>query len=129
LGLGYQKIDVCSNHCTLYYGINSSNETCDNCGHSHFKERGESAKGKPVAHKVLNYLPITPRLQQLYLSPVIAENMRWHKEGMQDKEGIMVHPADGEAWKHFDSKYPEFAVESRNVRFGLSTDGFLSHLI
>jgi hypothetical protein len=59
-------------------------------------KRGESAKGKSVAHKVLNYLPITPRLQRLYLSSVTAENMRWHKEGVRDKEGVIVHPADGD---------------------------------
>ena len=51
--------------------------------------------------------------------------MRWHKEGKRDKPGIMVHPADGEAWKHFMEKYPEFAKEVRNVVFGLTTDGFM----
>jgi len=36
----------------------------------------------------------------------------------------MVHPSDGEAWKHFNSMHPPFSVESRNVRLGLCTDGF-----
>ena len=44
--------------------------------------------------------------------------MRIHEEGM------LTHPADGEAWKHFDKKYPAFAAESRNIRLGLCTDGF-----
>jgi Transposase family tnp2 len=59
------------------------------------------------------------------MSPTTAENMWWHKEGVRDKEGVMVHPVDGEAWKHFNSKYPEFAAETRNVCLGLSTDGFV----
>jgi hypothetical protein len=25
----------------------------------------------------------------------------------------MVHPSNGEAWKHFNSIYPQFSVESR----------------
>jgi hypothetical protein len=36
----------------------------------------------------------------------------------------MVHPSDGEAWKHFNSVHPHFSAESRNVRLGLCTDGF-----
>ncbi|KAL0361377.1 UNVERIFIED_CONTAM: hypothetical protein Sradi_3822200 [Sesamum radiatum] len=34
---------------------------------------------------------------------------------------------DGEAWKHFDQTYPSFAIEPRNVRLALSTDGFNPH--
>ncbi|XP_020262677.1 uncharacterized protein LOC109838663 [Asparagus officinalis] len=40
------------------------------------------------------------------------------------KDGILRHPADGKAWKDFDEKHPEFALDPRNVRLGLSSDGF-----
>jgi hypothetical protein len=36
----------------------------------------------------------------------------------------MVHPSDGEAWKHFDAIHHEKASEARNVRVALATDGF-----
>jgi hypothetical protein len=36
----------------------------------------------------------------------------------------MVHPADGDAWRHFDNMNPEKALEARNVRVALATDGF-----
>jgi len=36
----------------------------------------------------------------------------------------MSHPADGEAWKEFDRREPTFAVDSRNLRLALATDGF-----
>ena len=36
----------------------------------------------------------------------------------------MVHPADAEAWKYFDGRHSEKAVESCNVRVALATDGF-----
>ena len=39
-------------------------------------------------------------------------------------DGVMVHPSDGEAWKHFNSVHPYFSAESRNVGLGLCTDGF-----
>jgi Transposase family tnp2 len=40
---------------------------------------------------------------------------------------IIVHSSDGEDWKQFDQKYLEFAAEVRNVRLGLSIDGFMSY--
>ncbi|CAM8934354.1 unnamed protein product [Rhodiola kirilowii] len=49
--------------------------------------------------------------------------MCWHASARADVHR-MVHPSDGESWKHFDRCHPNFASESRNVRFGLSTDGF-----
>jgi Transposase family tnp2 len=58
------------------------------------------------------------------MSPATAEQMRWHKHGVREMSGVMVHPADGEAWKSFDRTYHEFANELRNVRLGLATDGF-----
>jgi hypothetical protein len=49
--------------------------------------------------------------------------MRWHAEG-RTNDGVLRHPADGEAWKAFDNLYPDFSADSRNVRLGLMLDGF-----
>ncbi|WMV18242.1 hypothetical protein MTR67_011627 [Solanum verrucosum] len=38
--------------------------------------------------------------------------------------GKLRHPADGLAWKYFDRLHPDFALDCRNVRLGLSSDGF-----
>ena len=49
--------------------------------------------------------------------------MRWHYSyGSQD--GKTRHPVDSFAWKTIDRKWPDFASEPRNLRFGLATDGF-----
>ncbi|XP_074323659.1 uncharacterized protein LOC141660567 [Apium graveolens] len=50
--------------------------------------------------------------------------MRCHKEVHKSEDGILRHPADGKAWKHFDSVYHDFALDSRSVRMGLASDGF-----
>ena len=34
----------------------------------------------------------------------------------------LSHPADGKAWKYFDSKQKTFAADPRNIRLGLATD-------
>ena len=36
----------------------------------------------------------------------------------------MIHPSDGEAWKHFDRHHTMKALEAPNVRVALATDGF-----
>ncbi|GJR88451.1 hypothetical protein Tco_0212462 [Tanacetum coccineum] len=66
--------------------------------------------GKKVPKKVLRYFSIIPRLQRLYKSSHTAKEMTWQ------------HPVDGRAWKDFDTKYPDFAAEPRNVRLGLAAD-------
>ncbi|KAL9679793.1 hypothetical protein QQ045_017662 [Rhodiola kirilowii] len=59
------------------------------------------------------------------MSPYIAEEMRWHaKKRGKDGDNDLIHPRDGEAWKNFNKEFSEFAHEIRNVRIGLSTDGF-----
>jgi hypothetical protein len=78
---------------------------------------------KEVSRKRMWYLPIASRLQRLYASPGTTSNMRWHAENVQE-EGVLIHPSDAEAWKHFDRTYPSFAEETRNVRLGLCSDGF-----
>jgi hypothetical protein len=52
-----------------------------------------------VAVKQLHYMPITPRLKQLYLPKEIVKQMRWHKEGKRYSKDpdIMLRPIDIEA--------------------------------
>jgi hypothetical protein len=41
---------------------------------------------------------------------------------MQD--GRMIrHPADVTEWQNIDSQNPEFAIDLRNIRIAMSTDG------
>ncbi|GJX21216.1 hypothetical protein Tco_0223893 [Tanacetum coccineum] len=50
--------------------------------------------------------------------------MIWHATRKCTEPGKMQHLVDGRAWKNFDTKYPDFAKEPRNVRLGLAADGF-----
>nr|GEX16335.1 hypothetical protein [Tanacetum cinerariifolium] len=81
-------------------------------------------KGKKVPKKVLRYFSIIPRLQCLYKSSHTAKEMTWHAIGKCMEPGKMQHPVAGRAWKNFDTKYLNFAKELRNVRLGLTVDGF-----
>jgi hypothetical protein len=122
LGLGYQKIDMCPNFCIIYYLENAELTEYITCGHSRYKPRTGMGK-KLVAYKKLRYFPITPRLQRLFMLPRTVEHMTWH-QSHNTVDGVIVHPSDSEAWKHFNSVHPRFSDESRNVHLGLCTDEF-----
>ncbi|KAF7131579.1 hypothetical protein RHSIM_Rhsim09G0057000 [Rhododendron simsii] len=121
LGLGYVPIHACKNDCALFWKENADLEKCPVCEEPRYKL--DDGKGKKIPHKILRYFPLTPRLQRFYMSSKTCTDMRWHKEKRVD-DGVLRHPADGKAWKHFDRHYPEFARDARNVRLGLATDGF-----
>ncbi|WMV31114.1 hypothetical protein MTR67_024499 [Solanum verrucosum] len=128
LGLSYDKIDACSNDCMLYWKEDSLLDSCKICGASRWKintHTGETKnkKGKKIASKTLRYFPLKSRLQRLFMSTKTSSLMTWHKDE-RTNDGIMRHPADSMAWKSFDDLHPSFAIEPRNVRLGLASDGF-----
>ena len=48
--------------------------------------------------------------------------MRWHKE--EHKKDLMLRQSvDGSQWRKIDRTYTDFALDARNIRFGLSTNG------
>jgi hypothetical protein len=49
--------------------------------------------------------------------------MSWHAE-CRTKDGVLRHPTDGEAWKSFNLLYQEFSTNNKNVRLGLTSNGF-----
>lgn len=122
LGLGYEKIDACVNNCMLFYKQDRDRDVCTICEHPRYKPvAGGDGSKKGAPYKVLRYLPITPRLQRLFMSRKTAEHMTWHAT----KRGEPVsHPTDSEAWQDFDRTHPEFSAEDGNVRIAFCTDGF-----
>jgi hypothetical protein len=73
--------------------------------------------------KVLQWFPLIPRLQSLFMSEHTTPYMRWHAEG-RTRDGVLRHPTDGEAWRSFDILHQDFMADSRNVRLGVTSDGF-----
>ncbi|KAL4286637.1 hypothetical protein AHAS_Ahas19G0106100 [Arachis hypogaea] len=130
LGLDYKKIDACPNDCLLYRKELKDETQCRVCGTSRYTENSSDNsenqphnKGRPIPVKTLRYFPIIPRLQRLFMCSKTAASLRWHDEE-RVKDGTLKHPADGLAWKNFDEMNEDFAKESRNIRLGLSSDGF-----
>ena len=53
----------------------------------------------------------------------VGESLQWHSQH-KSIDGKIRHPVDSVAWELIDKKWPEFAMDSRNLRFGLATDSF-----
>ena len=121
IGLGYKSIHVCKNNCVLFRKEYADMEVCPKCGESRWEDSDGS---KRFPHKVLRHFPLIPRLKRIFASKTTAESTQWHKKQRVAVENEMSHPADGEAWKYFDKRNPSFAVEARNLRLALATDGF-----
>jgi hypothetical protein len=125
--MDYEKIDVCQDNCILFWKEHINEKKCLKCGKSRFVEvinvDGDEVMTE-IAYKQLRYMPLTPRLKQLFILKKTAMRMRWHKEGERENNNVMVHPSDGEAWKVVDNIDPDFVRDARNVRIGLATDGF-----
>ncbi|WMV46923.1 hypothetical protein MTR67_040308 [Solanum verrucosum] len=130
LGLDYEKIDACPDDCMLFRNDHKDDEFCHTCGASRYIKSPEvdselepSKKQHQVSAKTLRHFPLIPRLKRLFMCSKTADSLRWHDEE-RSKDGKLRHPADGLAWKDFDRLHPDFALDSRNVRLGLSSDGF-----
>ncbi|KAG8376363.1 hypothetical protein BUALT_Bualt09G0055300 [Buddleja alternifolia] len=115
LGFTYETWDVCPNNCMLFRGKDIMLEIC---GTSRYKECD-----RKIVVKKMRYFPLKPRLQKLFISSHTSSLMRWHAEGRVD-DGTFRHPADSLAWKDFGEKNIDFSIDSRNVRLGLTADGF-----
>ncbi|KAG6487522.1 hypothetical protein ZIOFF_056110 [Zingiber officinale] len=130
LGLDYKKIDAFPNDCMLYSKDHENDTSCHVCGAPRWIENvegdrqlEENKKAYKISGKVLRRFPLIPRLQRLFLCSKTAGSLRWHEEE-RSKDGKLRHPADGEAWKDFDKCHPNFASDSRNIRLGLTNNGF-----
>ncbi|XP_057746568.1 uncharacterized protein LOC130965827 [Arachis stenosperma] len=78
---------------------------------------------RPIPAKILRYFPLKPGIKKLFISSKTADLMTWHNKGCKNN-GKLRHPTDSPAWKTFDSLHSNFALEPRNVRMGLASDGF-----
>ena len=132
LGLEVQKIHACHNDCILYRGKDEHLEACPVCKALCYKIRRDEdpddlqrhpPKTKRVLANVMWYFPIIPRLKRLFRNKANGKLMRWHKEERKE-DHMLRHPADGSQWRKIDRAFLDFAEDARNIRFGLSTDGF-----
>ncbi|KAI9170322.1 hypothetical protein LWI28_026121 [Acer negundo] len=119
LGLGYESIHACKHDCALFWKELKNVQFVMSLG-----MKLMMGMVKKITNKILRYFSLKSRLQRLFTSRHTATDMRWHKEKRVEQEGVLRHPIDSNSWKQFDTQYPLFVQNPRNVRLGLSTDSF-----
>ena len=62
----------------------------------------------------------------MYQSSTISKDPIWYAQG-RELDGRMHHPSDSPSWKLVDQRWPNFALEPRNLRLAISTDGINPH--
>ncbi|GKE22741.1 hypothetical protein Tco_1434253 [Tanacetum coccineum] len=93
MGSGYKKIHVCIKNYLLYWKGDKDLTVCRTCGISRWKVDNKT-------HKVYENIPAKRII-----------------------DGVLHHPADSQAWRTIDEKFPKIAEDLRNLRLGISADG------
>ncbi|GJW30593.1 putative transposon, En/Spm-like protein [Tanacetum coccineum] len=128
------KYEVCDKFFTELLGLvkkmlpagnemdNKELTVCSTCGISRWKVDNKTRKVyENILAKVMWYFPIIPRLQRLFKLESISEDLRWHAT-RRIADGVLRHPADSQAWRTIDEKFPKIAKDPRNLRLGISAD-------
>ena len=116
--LSYDTIHACEKGCVHFWKELSNAIECPKC-HS-----GQYVEGSSIVpKKLLRHFPLIPRLKRMYRCSSIAKLMHWHSSEGESIDGMVQSVVDSSAWKHVNEKWPDFAMEPRNVRLCLALDG------
>ncbi|XP_050914877.1 uncharacterized protein LOC127129795 [Lathyrus oleraceus] len=128
MSLDYVRIHVCRDDCILYRKEYENLKEFPRYGESRYKKKAngikydDSVTRKSVHSKVMWYLPIIQRFRRLFSNVNDINNTRWNIDE-RVCHGKIRHVADLLQWKKIDSLFPNFALEARNLRLGLATNG------
>ncbi len=112
LGFNYNSIHACYNACVLFRGDLKEATICPKCSPSRFFEAL-----KNVLVKVLCHSPMIPWLKRMFKCSSLVELMSWHRANIS-VDGLVCSVCDSKAWKCVNNTWPEFIVESWNIRLG-----------
>jgi hypothetical protein len=117
LGLSYDSIHTCTNGCVFFCGALKDSRVCPKCNTNRFVDESSY-----VPRKVLQHLPLIPRLLQMYRCKTLTKLLIWHKHGASTN-GLVWSVLDLKSWKHIYKKWPKFSIKAQNNILGLALDG------
>ena len=94
----YEEIQACPDDHVIYYNRHEFAIECLECHISRYRTNQVTKK---MAHKVLRYIPIIPRLQCLFRCKNIAQFMDYHAHS-KSQDDILRMPADGSAFRDME---------------------------
>ena len=85
IGMQYEAIDACTDDHIIYYKHHEFETECQECQIGRYQTYQETKK---LPRKVLRYIPIIPRLQQLFRCKNIEQFMDYHAWNISE-DGII----------------------------------------
>lgn len=127
LGMEYEKIHACPKDCILYRKEYKDAISCPTCGTSRWKvTKNATKKTKGVPGKILWYFLPIPRFKRMFWNSETTKNLTWHVNE-REYDGHLRHPADSPVLRQIDHMWPDFELDSRNLRSAISADGINPH--
>jgi hypothetical protein len=96
--MDYQAIDACPNDHIIYYGKYALENEFPQCKISRYQTDKASKK---VPHKLLRYIMIIPRFQQLFRCQSITQFIDFHAKN-RSRDDVLRMPADGFALNYIE---------------------------
>ncbi|KAF9070518.1 hypothetical protein BDP27DRAFT_1220615, partial [Rhodocollybia butyracea] len=122
-----EAYDCCVNSCVCYVGSHTSNTHCPYCKEPCFRADGKTAC------KRFTYLPIIPCLRAYYCSLSMIDKLKYRGAYKPSEDGTVKDVMDGDHYRclcrkkvviNGEEHSHTFFSDSRDIMFGLSTDGF-----
>ncbi|KAF8599738.1 hypothetical protein BDV93DRAFT_448838, partial [Ceratobasidium sp. AG-I] len=130
-GLHGSAVDCCINSCVAYTGNYHDEEHCPYCNEPRFKPH-PSVPARRVARMRFQYIPIIPRLINLFRDATMARNLRY-RSTRQATPNSIGDIFDGQYYKRLLGQQVVVGAETLKHKYfskptdlalGLSTDGF-----
>ncbi|EUC57887.1 transposase family Tnp2 protein, partial [Rhizoctonia solani AG-3 Rhs1AP] len=125
------RIDRCVNSCMAYTGVRRPLTRCPHCGEKRY-EPDPRHPNRQRARAHFQYIPIIPRLRNLYYNLKMARKMRYRARRTSE-EGVYADIFDGQYYLRLLKKLVKvgdtflghtFFQDSTDIALGLSTDGY-----
>ncbi|CCO34236.1 hypothetical protein BN14_08330 [Rhizoctonia solani AG-1 IB] len=127
---GAQAIDCCINSCVAYTGVYQWLESCPWCGEARYKPHRKNPICR-VPRRTFRYLPLIPRLINLFRNPPMAESLRYRSQ-RQPQPDTLSDIFDGHYYCQLLQEFVylggtrlghQFFSNNTDIALGLSTDG------
>lgn len=102
----YQAIYACPHDDILYYKEHVLKGKFPKCDERRYQTDNVT---KNMTHKVLRYIPIIPRMRQLFRWKSIIELMGYHAMN-RSEDRVLRMPANGSAFRNTKEKWLEFKI-------------------
>ncbi|KAH7325403.1 hypothetical protein B0J17DRAFT_541479, partial [Rhizoctonia solani] len=127
---GARVIDCCINSCVAYTGEYEHLESCPWCDAARYKPHPNNP-ARCLPRQTFQYLPLIPRLINLYRNPDMAQELRY-RSWRQPKPNALTDIFDGRYYRRLLQEFVflgrerlghRFFSHTTDIALGLSTDG------